>query len=148
MKRGLFACKTKYSSFSLIMKYLKSSIPDPSKTHTKNGWSWSHDLWSGILGLWSRSRDSDPWSHIPGYDPVILWCRFFCCWWGCKCFSPFQSCLCIFHPFCFRKNVNITVVKNKLIIKLEKCNSLSYRNVSIIGADKVGEESLCGIDPV
>lgn len=44
--------------------------------------------------------------------------------------------------------MNITVVKNKLIIKLEKCNSLSYRNVSIIGADKVGEESLCGIDPV
>ena len=53
------------------MKYLKSSIPDPSKTHTKNGWSWSHDLWPGIPGLWSRSRDCDPWSHIPGYDPVI-----------------------------------------------------------------------------
>ena len=44
--------------------------------------------------------------------------------------------------------MNKTVVKNKLIIKLEKCNSLSYRNVSIIGEDKVGEESLCGIDPV
>ena len=53
------------------MKYLKSSIPDPSKTHTKNGWSWSHDLWPGIPGLWSRSRDCDPWSHIPGYDPEI-----------------------------------------------------------------------------
>ena len=53
------------------MKYLKSSIPDPSKTHTKNGWSWSHDLWPGIPGLWSRSRDCDPWSHIPGYDPGI-----------------------------------------------------------------------------
>ena len=51
------------------MKYLKSSIPDPSKTHTKNGWSWSHDLWPGIPGLWSRSQDCDPWSHIPGYDP-------------------------------------------------------------------------------
>ena len=54
------------------MKYLKNSIPDPSKTHTKNGWSWSHDLWPGIPGLWSRSRDCDPWSHIPGYDPVLL----------------------------------------------------------------------------
>ena len=53
------------------MKYLKSSIPDPSKTHTKNGWSWSHDLWPGIPGLWSRSRDCDPWSHIPGYDPAM-----------------------------------------------------------------------------
>ena len=48
-----------------------TAIPDPSKTHTKNGWSWSHDLWPGIPGLWSRSRDCDPWSHIPGYDPVI-----------------------------------------------------------------------------
>ena len=63
--------KTLHSSFSLIMKYLKSSIPDPSKTHTKNGWSWSHDLWPGIPGLWSRSRDCDPWSHIPGYDPAL-----------------------------------------------------------------------------
>ena len=48
-----------------------TAIPDPSKTHTKNGWSWSHDLWPGIPGLWSRSRDCDPWSHIPGYDPDI-----------------------------------------------------------------------------
>ena len=43
--------------------------------------------------------------------------------------------------------MNVPVVKN-MLIRNEKCNSLSYRNVSIVGEDKVGEESLCGIDPV
>ena len=58
--------KTISSDSTLLPDLLRSVIP---QRHTKNGWSWSHDLWPGIPGLWSRSRYCDPWSHIPGYDP-------------------------------------------------------------------------------